>query len=288
MTYFVTGATGHLGAHVLAQLSQVIPAGQIIAGARSPDKARAVVPAGIEVRAFDYDRPETLAAALRGVQKLLLISGNDFVNPRFIQHRAVIAAAQQAGVGLVAYTSILHAATSRIGLAVDHQKTEQALAESGIPHVLLRNGWYNENYAESLGGALASGVFLGAGKEGRVAPAARADYAAAAVKVLTEEGHAGKIYELAGDRAYTLPDVAAAIATASGRDIRYQDLPEAEYSATLQKFGVPASIADALANADSGLARGELDDETHTLSRLIGRATTPLLDSFRAALSKNA
>ncbi|MFJ1293163.1 SDR family oxidoreductase [Paracoccus yeei] len=279
MTVAITGATGQLGRLTIAKLKTLLPAGQIVALARSPEKADL----GVETRAFDYDRPETLAPALAGVERLLLISSSE-VGKRAPQHRAVIEAAKAAGVGEIVYTSLLHADRSPLSLAAEHVETEAALAESGIPHTILRNGWYAENYTGSIPTALQHGALIGAAGAGRVSGAARADYAEAAARVLAEGGHAGQTYELAADDAWTLADLAAEISRQSGRDIPYVDLPEAEYAAALVKAGLPEGLAAAIAGWDAGAAQGALFDDGRALSGLIGRPTTPLADVVRAAL----
>ena len=279
MTVAITGATGQLGRLTIAKLKTLLPAGQIVALARSPEKADL----GVETRAFDYDRPETLAPALAGVERLLLISSSE-VGKRAPQHRTVIEAAKAAGVGEIVYTSLLHADRSPLSLAAEHVETEAALAESGIPHTILRNGWYAENYTGSIPTALQHGALIGAAGAGRVSGAARADYAEAAARVLAEGGHAGQTYELAADDAWTLADLAAEVSRQSGRDIPYVDLPEAEYAAALVKAGLPEGLAAAIAGWDAGAAQGALFDDGRALSRLIGRPTTPLADVVRAAL----
>ncbi|MBY0137430.1 SDR family oxidoreductase [Paracoccus yeei] len=279
MTVAITGATGQLGRLTIAKLKTVLPENQIVALARSPEKADL----GVETRAFDYDRPETLAPALAGVERLLLISSSE-VGKRAPQHRAVIEAAKAAGVGEIVYTSLLHADRSPLSLAAEHVETEAALAESGIPHTILRNGWYAENYTGSIPSALQHGALIGAAGAGRVSGAARADYAEAAARVLAEGGHAGQTYELAADDAWTLADLAAEISRQSGRDIPYVDLPEAEYAAALVKAGLPEGLAAAIAGWDAGAAQGALFDDSRALSGLIGRPTTPLADVVRAAL----
>lgn len=279
MTVAITGATGQLGRLTIAKLKTLLPAGQIVALARSPEKADL----GVETRAFDYDRPETLAPALAGVERLLLISSSE-VGKRAPQHRAVIEAAKAAGVGEIVYTSLLHADRSPLSLAAEHVETEAALAESGIPHTILRNGWYAENYTGSIPSALQHGALISAAGAGRVSGAARADYAEAAARVLAEGGHAGQTYELAADDAWTLADLAAEISRQSGRDIPYVDLPEAEYAAALVNAGLPEGLAAAIAGWDAGAAQGALFDDGRALSGLIGRPTTPLADVVRAAL----
>lgn len=279
MTVAITGATGQLGRLTIAKLKTLLPAGQIVALARSPEKADL----GVETRAFDYDRPETLAPALAGVERLLLISSSE-VGKRAPQHRAVIEAAKAAGVGEIVYTSLLHADRSPLSLAAEHVETEAALAESRIPHTILRNGWYAENYTGSIPTALQHGALIGAAGAGRVSGAARADYAEAAARVLAEGGHAGQTYELAADDAWTLADLAAEVSRQSWRDIPYVDLPEAEYAAALVKAELPEGLAAAIAGWDAGAAQGALFDDGRALSQLIGRPTTPLADVVRAAL----
>lgn len=272
MTIAVTGATGHLGRLAITALKARLPASEIVALARDPAKAAHL---GVETRAFDYNKPETLAAALKGADKLLLISGSE-VGQREAQHKAVIAAAKAAGVKFIAYTSLLRTDTSKLSLAAEHKATEEALKASGIPFVLLRNSWYTENYAGSIAAALAHGALVGSAGDGKSAAASRTDYAEAAAVVLTTDGHAGKTYELAGDTAFTLSDLAAEISRQSGKNIPYQNLPITEYAKILEGAGFPPPVAAMFAGWDGPISQGALFDDSHTLSKLIGRATTPI------------
>ena len=269
----VTGATGQLGRLVIETLLKTLPADQLIAAVRNPEKAKDLAALGIEVRKADYSQPATLDSAFQGVDKLLLISSSE-VGQREVQHQAVIDAAKRAQVKLLAYTSLLHADTSPLGLGVEHRATEAALKASGLPVVLLRNGWYTENYAASIAPALAHHAFIGAVGEGRIASAARADYAAAAAAVLLLDDQAGKVYELAGDQAYTLTEFAAAISSLSGETVNYVNLPEAEFAKALIGAGLPEGLSLMLADSDVGASKGGLFDDSHSLSKLIGRATT--------------
>ena len=280
----VTGATGHLGRLAIESLlERGVPAGQIVALARSPEKAKELADRGVQVRQADYSQPETLGPALQGVETLLLVSANE-LGQRQAQHRNVVDAARQAGVKLIAYTSILKADTSRMQLAGEHLGTEELIRASGIPFVFLRNGWYWENYTENLGPALEHGALLGSAEDGRVSAAARADYAAAAAAVVTEPGHENRVYELGGDEALTLTELAGVIARESGKPVEYRDLPEEEYAGILASFGVPEPFARILADSDRGLARGELYTESDDLRRLIGRPTTTAREAVAAAL----
>ncbi|MBW1252307.1 SDR family oxidoreductase [Pantoea allii] len=281
----VTGATGQLGRLVIEALRKKIAADHIVATVRSPAKAGDLAALGVVVREADYNKPETLAAAFKGVDKVLLISGSE-VGQREAQHRAVIDAAKAAGVKFIAYTSLLHTDTSPLSLGIEHRATEAMLATSGVPSALLRNGWYTENYAASIAPALAHHVFLGAAGEGRISSAARQDYAEAAAEVMVRDDQAGKVYELAGDDSYTLAEFAAEIAAQSGEKVDYVNLPQAEFAAALKAAGLPAPLADLLADSDVGVAQGGLFDDSRTLSQLIGRPTTAYQDVIRATLAK--
>ena len=281
----ITGATGQLGRLVINALLKKVPASEIIAVVRSPEKAQDLQALGVALRTADYNQPQTLQGAFAGVQKVLLISSSE-VGQREAQHRAVIDAAKAAGVSFIAYTSLLHADTSPLGLGVEHRATEALLQASGIPYVLLRNGWYSENYAASIAPALAHHAFIGAAGNGRIASAAREDYAAAAAEVISRDDQAGKVYELAGDDSYTLAEFSAEIARQSGEQVEYVNLPPAEFSAALIGAGLPAPLAELLADSDAGAAQGALFDDSHTLSKLIGRPTTPFAAVIKATLAK--
>ncbi|ORJ51952.1 NAD(P)-dependent oxidoreductase [Kluyvera intermedia] len=279
----VTGATGQLGALAVEALLKTVNASEIVAIVRNPAKADALTQKGVVVRQADYGDQAALTAALTGVEKLLLVSSSE-VGQRAAQHRNVINAAKAAGVKFIAYTSLLHADKSPLGLHVEHVETENMLADSGIPYALLRNGWYTENYLASAPAALAHGVFIGAAGEGKIASATRADYAAAAARVISTDGHAGKVYELAGDSAWTLSELAAELSKQSGKPVVYQNMSEAEFAGALKGVGLPDVFANLLADSDIGASKGGLFDDSHTLSKLIGRPTTPLAESVKGIL----
>lgn len=276
----VTGATGQLGRLVVEKLKQKVAADSIVALVRNPAKAADL---GVEARAFDYTQPEILVASLKGIDKLLLISGNE-IGQRLPQHKAVVEAAKQAGVKQITYTSILHADSSPLGLAGEHLGTEVAIKESGLTYTILRNGWYTENYTGSAKGAVGAGAFIGNAGDGKIASAARVDYAEAAAVVLAGEGHENKTYELAGNEAYTLTELAEEISRQTGKDIPYNNLTEAEYAGILKSFGLPDGLAEMLADSDIGASKGGLFDDSHVLSALIGRPTTPLAEVLADAL----
>ncbi|MBO4207775.1 SDR family oxidoreductase [Micromonospora echinofusca] len=280
----VTGATGQLGRLVVTELlDRGVPAGKVVAAVRTPEKAADLAALGVLVREADYDRPDTLDTALAGADRLLLVSANE-VGRRLDQHRNVIDAAVRANVRLLAYTSLLRADTSTLPLAAEHKATEELIRASGLPFTLLRNGWYTENYTGNLAGTLAHGAVLGSAGTGRISAATRADYAAAAAAVLTGEGHANTGYELGGDQAFTLTELADEITRQSGTEVVYRDLPVEEYSAALVGFGLPEPYAAMLAACDLGIAAGELVTDRDDLRRLAGRPTTSLADAVAVAL----
>jgi NAD(P)H dehydrogenase (quinone) len=278
MTIAITGATGQLGRLAIGALKA---RGQSpIALVRDPAKAADL---GVEARVFDYKATETLAPALKGVTTLVLISSNDF-DDRAGQHRNVIAAAKAAGVGRILYTSLLNATKSTMLLAADHKATEEAILASGLTYTILRNGWYTENHTGSLGGAIAAGAMIGSAGAGRFSSAARADYADAIAATAATSGHDNAIYELAGDAAYSYADMAAEVSRLTGKTIPYNDLPPDTYAGILESFGLPAGFAYVLADSDVQAGKGALFDDSRTLSRLIGRPTTPMAVTVAAAL----
>lgn len=282
MTILVTGAGGQLGRLVIDRLlARGADPATLVAGARTSSKVADLAERGIRIAVLDYEDPATIAAALDGVDRVLLISGNE-VGRRFIQHRAVIDAAVSAGVSLFAYTSLAKADASSLPLAAEHVATEQAIAASGLPAVILRNNWYAENYLPDLSRAAESGVLAASAGDGRVSGAARADYAEAAAVVLLGEGHAGNVYELSGDTAWSYDDIAAAIGEVAGRPVLYHALTTEEHAGALEAAGLDEGMTGFVTALDAGIARGDLESTDTTLSRLIGRPTTPLADALRA------
>lgn len=280
MNIAVTGATGQLGTLVVEELKKRVPHENLVALARTPGRAAHLE---IEVRAFDYSKPVGLEEALTGIDRLLLISGNE-VGQRATQHLNVIEAAGKAGVKWIIYTSLLRADSSTLSLAIEHAATEEAIRRSGIEYTILRNSWYTENYTNSIKGAVAGGAFIGSAGNGKISSASRADYAEAAAVVITDERHKGKTYELAGDEYYTLNDLAAEISRQTGKNIPYRNLTEPEYAKSLESLGVPVPYAAAIASWDVSASKNDLFDDAHQLSTLIGRPTIPLSASVREAL----
>jgi NAD(P)H dehydrogenase (quinone) len=283
----VTAASGQLGRLVVDELLRRIPASDLAIVVRDPDKVADLAARGVQVRRGDYAKPDTLASALTGATKLLMISSSE-MGQRAPQHRNVVDAAKKANVGLLAYTSILRAESSKMKLAAEHLETEQYIQASGLPFVFLRNGWYFENHTATLGSALAHGAILGAAASGRFASAARKDYADAAVAALLEKAPGNRIYELAGANPFTLTDLAAEVTKQSGKTVVYRDMPAAQYAEALVGFGLPAFVADVLADCDVCAANGELDGSSTEMRRLLGRPTSTLAEAVTAGLSTAA
>lgn len=276
MSIVVTGATGQLGRHVIAALlEQGTPADTIVAAGRSKEKLTDIAAQGVRTVVMDYQDRPSVAAALQGATKVLLISSSE-VGQRVEQHRTVIEAAKAEGVELFVYTSIINADTTEMNLAAEHQATEALLKESGLPVTLLRNGWYFENYTAQLQGTLDQGSLAGSAGSGRVSGASRADYASAAAAVLLAEDQAGKVYELGGDESFTLAELAAVISETAGKNIAYSDFPSDQYAELLISAGLPEGLVSFLTDIDLGIARGDLQATGTDLRELIGRPTTPL------------
>ncbi|MEU2222088.1 SDR family oxidoreductase [Streptomyces sp. NPDC018347] len=282
MSIVVTGATGHLGRHVVEQLLEKVPAERITAVVRDEAKAAGLAARGVRLAVADYNAPETFDGLFSAGDKVLLISGNEFHNDRVGQHTVVIEAAKAAGVALLAYTSAPGSLTA--ALADDHRATEEVLRASGLPYSLLRNGWYHENYTENLAPVLAHDAVVQAAGDGRISSAARADYAAAAVAVLTGEGHENTTYELGGDEAWGFAEYAAELSRQTGREIAYTPVSVEALTGILTGAGLPAPVAGVLAGVDASIEKGELVVSSGDLSRLTGRPTTPLAEAVAAAL----
>ncbi|MER6571593.1 SDR family oxidoreductase [Streptomyces sp. NPDC001093] len=282
MSIVVTGATGHLGRHVVEQLLEKVPAEEITAVVRDEAKAADFAARGVTLAVADYNAPETFDGLFAAGDKVLLISGNEFDKGRVRQHQVVIDAAKASGVALLAYTSAPGSLTA--ALADDHRATEEVLLASGLPYTLLRNGWYHENYTENLAPVLEHGAVVQAAGDGRVSSAARADYAAAAAAVLTGEGHENKTYELGGDEAWSFAEYAAELSRQTGKEIAYTPVSVEALAGILTGAGLPGPLAAILAGVDASVEKGELVVPSGDLSRLIGRPTTPLAEAVTAAL----
>lgn len=284
-TIAITAVTSQLGQGAAeALIARGTDPSSIVGIARDASRAADLAAQGVEIREADYTDQASYEAALQGVDRVLLISSGDIFADRSVQHRNVIEAAKAVGVSLIAYTSIVNADTATHGLAKAHQDTEAILAEAGVPYVLLRNGWYTENYLGAIEPTLQFGLAGSAG-DGKVNVAPRADYAeAAAVVIGSDEDQAGKVYELGGDTALTLAEIAALIGEAAGQEVAYVDLPEEEYAKVLAGAGLPEPLTIVLASSSAGTGRGELHTASSDLSSLLGRPTVPAAETITAAV----
>ena len=282
-TYAVTGATGHLGRLAVdALLRRGVPARNVFALVRDTARADDLAALGVGIREADYDRPETLEPALEGIERLLLVSSPASENP-VGQHTAVIRAAGAADVGFVVYTSILHADETENVLAPKHAETEDVLQGSGLPFAVTRNGWYLENYTGRLGEYLERGEIVGAAGDGRVSAATRADYAEAAVSLLTGDIVDQQGYWELGGPAFSMSDLADAITEVTGTKVVYRDLSPEEFTDLLRGAGMDEGTAGFVTALELSTARGELETDSPALENLLGRAPTSLVDAIRAA-----
>ncbi|NWK74022.1 SDR family oxidoreductase [Acinetobacter sp. SwsAc6] len=281
MKIAITGATGQLGQLVIQALLKRVSANQIVALVRDQKKATALAEQGVELRHFDYDVPESLAPALQGIDKLLLISANE-VGRRTPQHKAVIEAAQLAQVPYIAYTSLLRADISPLGLAQEHRETEALIQASGLRYTLLRNNWYNENYLAGVEHNVASGKLFSATKNGPISSASRADYAEAAAEVLTTQGHEQKTYELAGSQSFTKTDLATYIAHAASKPVQYLEIDAESFAQGLTQAGLPEPVVNLITEADVETAHGAMFSDRTDLEQLIGRKTTTIQSQVEA------
>ncbi len=279
----VTGASGQLGHLVIEHLRRLDPSADITAMVRTPQAADELAPFRIATRIGDYTNPASLDAALASIERLLLISSS-VLGQRAAHHKNVIDAATRAKVSLIAYTSILRADRSELSLAVEHLATERMFRESGLPFVILRNGWYLENDTAMLTPEVAHGAIIGGAGDGRLSSASRSNYAEAAALVLLRGAPAGTVYELAGDEAFTLTQLAAAVSQRTGKTVAYRNMSEADFRAALVGMGLPDAVATMLADTSAGTAKGALEDHGQVLSRLIGHSTTSLADAVAAVV----
>jgi NAD(P)H dehydrogenase (quinone) len=282
----VTGATGHLGRLVVTGLLDAgVPAAEVVAVVRAPEKAADLAARGVQVRRADYADQAALDSALTDVDRLLLVSGSE-VGQRVTQHGNVLQAAKANGVGLVVYTSAPKADDTPLPLAPEHIATERLIADFGIPAVVLRNNWYFENYDQQIHQAAETGSLTGSSGAGRIAAATRADFAAATVAVLTATQPTPGIVELGGDEAWTLAELAAAVAAETGRAVTYRDLSPQEHVRALVEVGLPEGTAQFVVGLDQAIAQGALDTGSTALSELTGRPTTTLAEYVHAVLAR--
>ena len=281
MKIAITGATGQLGELIIQALLTHIPADNIVALVRNKTKALKLKQQNIELRHFDYDSLETLAPALIGIDKLLLISANE-IGRRTAQHQAVIEAAKNAKVPYIAYTSLLRANTSSLGLAQEHRETEALIQASGLTYTFLRNNWYSENYIAGVVQNAASGQLFSAATDGKISSASRTDYAEAAAIVLASTNHDNKTYELAGSENFTKLDLAKFIEKASGKKVSRIELSASDLTHGLQQAGLPETLISVIVDADIQTVEGAMYSESKDLEQLIGHKPITIQSQIEA------
>jgi NAD(P)H dehydrogenase (quinone) len=285
MSLIVTAASGHLGRLVVESLlARGVAPVDIVATARTPESLSHLAERGVRTARLDYNEPATVSSVIEPGDILLLVSGSE-VGKRAAQHAAVIAAAKDAGVARIVYTSAPRATTSALVLAPEHKATEEALVASGVPFTILRNGWYTENYVGQVEKGRETGALEASVGDGRVASASRKDYADAAAVVLSEAGHEGAVYELSGDVAWTFDDLASTIGDIVGREVVYTRLTPEEHAALLASHGLDDGTIGFIVGLDGNIRDGLLGETSGDLSGLIGRPTTPLAEGLADELA---
>ncbi|MCD2368426.1 SDR family oxidoreductase [Bacillus sp. BS3(2021)] len=279
MKMLVTGATGKLGSKVVKKLLETVPADQLAVSVRNPEKAEALQARGVDVRQGDFDRPETLASAFQGVDRLLIISADGDNETRIRQHGNAVAAAERAGVRFIAYTSIANARESKNFLAPTHKATEEAILKTGIPYSFLRNNWYLENEMSSIQGVLAGAPWVTSAENGKVGWALQQDYADAAAAVLSGEGHENTVYELSG-KLLTQEEIASALGEVLGKEVPVQHVDDAAYRDIMKNAGVPDFLIPMVVEIQKGIREGTLEVESDDFEKVLGRPLTPIKEGL--------
>lgn len=280
MKLLITGATGKFGTKVMEILLKTVPANQLAVSVRNPEKAEALRAQGVDVRQGDFDQPETLDAAIAGVDRLLLISSDGDNETRIRQHANAVAAAERAGVSFIAYTSLANAQESKNLFAPTHQATEADIVKTGIPYSFLRNNWYLENEISGIQGVLAGAPWLTAAADGKVGWALQQDFAEAAAAVLVGEGHENTIYELSG-KPLSQEELAAALGEVLGKEVPVQQVDDAAYAEIMAGAGVPDFVVPILVEIQKSIRIGSLDVESKDFEKLLGHPATPIHEALR-------
>jgi len=279
MKILVTGATGKLGRKVVEALLKAVPAEQLAVSVRDPQKAEDLRARGVDVRQGNFDHPETLVTAFAGVDRLLFISADGDNETRIRQHGNAVEAAQRAGVGFIAYTSLANAMESPIFLAPTHRETEEAIRKTGIPYAFLRNNWYLENEISSIQGVIARAPWVTSAGSGKVGWALQQEYAEAAAAVLTGSGHENKIYELSG-KLLTQEELVSALGAVLGKEVPVQQVDDSAYAEIMKNAGVPDFVIPMLVGIQEGIRSGALEVESSDFEKLLGRPLTPIQEAL--------
>lgn len=280
MSFVITGATGQLGNLVVQNLlERGVKAGDIVATGRSLDRLEALRALGLRTAVLDYNNPAD--GVINAGDTVLLISGSE-VGQRIAQHGNVVAAARAAGAARIVYTSVVRADATSLLVAPKHAATEDAIKDSGLAYTFLRNGWYHDNYQPAFEQARQTGVVVSSARDGRVSSASRADYAEAAAVALIGTGPDNATYELGGDTAWTMRDLAETFAEVLGQQVSLHEVTTDEHVSVLRGAGLDDGTIGFITTLDSNTADDTLLVTSGDLSRLIGRRTTPIAEAVRA------
>lgn len=285
MKILVTGATGKLGSKIVKLLLNKVPTEQLAVSVRNPEKAEGLLARGVEVRQGDFDHPESLDTAFKGVDRLLIISADGDNELRIKQHKNAVEAAERAGVKFIAYTSIANSKESTNVLASPHQATEEAILKTGIPYSFLRNNWYLENEIPSIQGVIAGAPWVTSAGNGKVGWALQQDYAEAAVEVLTGDGHENAIYELSG-KLLTQEELVSELGEVLGKEISVQQVDDNTYADIMKGAGLPDFLIPLLVGIQKSIREGTLDVESNDFKKLLGRPALPVNEGLKQIITQ--
>lgn len=272
MSIVITGASGQLARSVVDNALETIEAPNLILVTRSPGDLASYEDKGAKVRFGDFEQPDSLSDAFAGGKRMLLIS-TDAVGDRIDQHATAIDAAGEAGVELVAYTSIVNPVPENPAFVVpDHAATEQKLRDSGLGWVFLRNSLYAEFQTASMTAAAESGVLVTNSGSGQVAYVSRDDCAAAAAAVLVSGGHAGATYDITGPESLDASARADIFSSITGKDIEVVEVDDDSYAqGVADATGMPFDAARGMASFGMATRDGYLAVVSSDFEKLTGR-----------------
>ncbi|WP_058764733.1 SDR family oxidoreductase [Exiguobacterium chiriqhucha] len=284
MKYLITGATGKLGSKIVDVLLKSVPASELAVSVRNPEKAEALKAKGVDVRQGDFDKPETLDEAFKGVERLLIISADGDNDTRIRQHANAVEAAERAGVSFIAYTSLADATESQNLMAPPHVETEGAIERTGIPHAFLRNNWYLENELGSIQGVIAGAPWVTAARDGKVGWALQDDYAEAIANVLMADDFEQDIFELSGPL-HTQAELVEALGEVLGREVPLQEVSTEAYAGVMRGAGVPEGAIPIVVGIQDSIRNGSLEVESNDFELVLGRPVTPLKEALQKLIA---
>ncbi|WP_225418135.1 SDR family oxidoreductase [Levilactobacillus mulengensis] len=285
MKYAISAATGRFGQLVINDLLKTVDASDIVAIVRNASKGQQVLPAEVTVRQADYNDEAALKQALTGIDRLLFISSVPGGKvSRQQQHANVIAAAQKAEVGYVAYTSFAHADTAKSPLSVDHVATEKLLKASGLRYSFLRNAWYLENETNYLKAGVHGQNAVYAAGHGKISFALEREYAEGTARVMTMADPKA-VYEFGGEPR-TYADLAETLWKVTGKSFTFKSVDDATYRESLAAAGMAPEMVEVLSSMQAMMREGELDVESSDLPDVLGRQLTTFPDAIHEILRR--